>query len=72
MQDRQEFLRKATKIAKALNDDIYYKDFAELLGMSENGFYNWLDGAYNLGKEKYNTLYDVVIPLADLEDLCYK
>lgn len=68
MQKSQDFLRKATKLAKALNDDIYYKDFAELLEMSEHGFYNWLDGAYNLGKEKYNTLYDVVIPLADLEN----
>ena len=67
MDREQEFLRRATKLAKALNDDVYYKNFAEYLEMSEHSFYNWLNGAYTLGKEKYEKLCDVVLPLADLE-----
>ena len=57
-------VRKMVKLAKAKNDDIYYKDFAEYLGISNHGFYNWLNGYYELGEEKERKLLDIVIELA--------
>ena len=61
----QEKIRKLVKIAKALNDDIYYKDFADYIDVSEHGFYNWLNGYYNLSKSKLDKLEDVVVELAE-------
>lgn len=60
----QEEVRKMVKLAKAKNDDIYYKHFAEYLEMTEHGFYNWLNRYYNLSNEKLSKLKDVVIDLA--------
>ena len=33
-----------------------YYELAELLGMTEKSFYNWLGGYYNLGYEKKQLL----------------
>lgn len=59
----QEELRKNVKIAKALNDDILYKDFADYLNIDHNSFYNWLHGYYRLSIDNAKKLYDVVIDL---------
>lgn len=59
----QDFLRKQVKIAKALNDDIYYKDFAEYLGITEHSFYNWLHCYYELNSNNANKLYDIIVDL---------
>ena len=59
----QEELRKNVKIAKALNDDILYKDFADYLNIDHNSFYNWLHGYYQLSIDNAEKLYDVVIDL---------
>ena len=59
----QELLRKQTKIAKACNDDIYYKDFAQYLNMAEHSFYNWLNGYYSLSKKNIKLLQDIIIDL---------
>lgn len=60
---KQDSLRQQTKLAKAYNDDIYYKDFAEYLNITENAFYNWLKGYYCLSKEKEQKLHELVIDL---------
>lgn len=53
----QEILRERVKIVKALYGDIYrYIDIAEMLEMNINSFYNWLNGAYDLGSEKQKQL----------------
>lgn len=52
-------------MAKALNEDIYYKDFASYLDMTEHAFYNWLHGYYNLSSNNVMKLRDVVIDLID-------
>jgi DNA-binding transcriptional regulator YiaG len=59
----QEELRKQVKIVKALNDDIYYKDFAMYLNINENSFYNWLNGYYSLSKKNIKLLQDIIIDL---------
>ena len=51
-------------MAKALNDDIFYKDFADYLEITEHSFYNWLKGYYNLSSKKEQKLRDIVIDLA--------
>lgn len=61
----QDELRKYVKIAKALNDDILYKDFAEYLSIDHNSFYNWLHGYYQLNSSNAKKLYDVVIDLVN-------
>lgn len=57
-------VRKLVKIAKAKNDDVYYKDFAEYLDITQHGFYNWLKGYYELSEDKIKKLLEVVVDLA--------
>ena len=59
----QNEVRKMVKIAKAKNDDIYYKDFAYYLNISQHSFYNWLKGYYKLSDKNINRLIDVVVDL---------
>ena len=59
----QDTLRLQVRLAKAYNEDIYYKDFANYLDISEAAFYNWLNSSYELSKEKATKLRDVVIDL---------
>lgn len=61
---KQYEVRKMVKLAKAKNDDIYYKDFAEYLDITQHGFYNWLKGYYELSDDKLYKLIDVVVDLA--------
>lgn len=61
----QDFLRKQVKLAKALNDDIFYKDFAEYLEITEHSFYNWIKGYYELSSQKARKLYNVIVDLID-------
>ena len=61
----QNLLRKQVKLAKACNDDIFYKHFANYLGMNENSFYNWLNGSYELSEKNYKKLQDIIIDLID-------
>ena len=58
-----DILRKEVKMAKALNDDIFYKDFADYLDIAEHSFYNWIKGYYNLSSDKKRKLHDVVVDL---------
>ena len=59
----QEKMRRQVKLAKAMNDDIYYKDFAESLDMAEHSFYNWLNGYYSLSESKLHKLNDIIVDL---------
>lgn len=59
----QDKLRKMVKLAKVNNDDLFYKDFASYLDMTEHSFYNWLKGYYNLGFENTKKLEDILIDL---------
>lgn len=61
----QEVLRKQVKRVKAEYDDIYYKNFAEFLGINEHSFYNWLNGYYKLSADKAEKLHDVIIDLLE-------
>ena len=61
----QEDLRREVRLAKALNEDIYYKDFAEFLDITEHAFYNWLSGYYSLNSSNSNKLHELVIDLID-------
>ena len=65
MKSKQDELRKQTRIAKAYNEDITFKDFAEAIDIDINSFYNWLNGAYDLSRLKARYLEDIVINLAD-------
>lgn len=53
----QDNLRQKVKLVKAMHNDIYkYKDIAEMLDISINSFYNWLNGAYDFGEQKARQL----------------
>ena len=57
----QEKLREQVKIIKATMGDIFtYKDIAEMLGISINGFYNWLNKQYNLSDNKQKHLEEFI------------
>lgn len=63
----QDILRKQVKLAKACNDWLFYKDLAETLEISVNGFWNWLSGQYELSNPKARQLQDIVIDLIDYD-----
>ena len=65
--NKQNYLRKEAKLAKACNDDITYKDFADYLEIEYRSFLNWLSGAYNLSNGKAQKLHDLVIDLIDYD-----
>lgn len=56
----QDELRKYVKMAKACNEDITYKDFAEYLEININSFYNWINKSYDLSNKKAEKLLDFV------------
>lgn len=57
----QENLRQQVKIIKATMGDIFtYKDIADMLGISINGFYNWLNEQYNLSYKKQKQLEEFI------------
>lgn len=59
----QEILRKKVKLVKVEYDDIYYKDLAEFLQITEHSFYNWLNGYYELSRAKAIKLNDILCDL---------
>lgn len=61
----QKKLRQQVKLAKAMNDDYSYKDFAGALNITEHSFYNWLSGYYQLSFKKAQLLEDIVVNLID-------
>lgn len=48
----QDILRQQVKLAKALNEDWSYKEMSEVINITVNAFYNWLNGYYNLSRSK--------------------
>ena len=60
---RQDYLRKKTKLAKALNDEWSYKAMSEVIDITPHAFYNWLSGFYELSNSKRIALESL---LADL------
>lgn len=64
----QDFLRKQVKHAKAEYDDIYLKDFATYINITEHAFYNWLHGYYDLSDRKFNKLHSIIIDLLSLDE----
>ena len=63
----QDYLRKQVKIAKAEYNDIYFKDFASYINITEHSFYNWLNGYYDLSEGNYKRLKEVVLGLLGLD-----
>ena len=61
----QDNLRQKVKIAKACNDDWSYKDMSEVIQISVNSFYNWLNGYYDLSNKKANELLELASDLID-------
>lgn len=60
----EERLRTEVRILKAKG---YIKNFievAELMEMKKSGFYNWLNGQYNLGYEKKQRLEYIINTLS--------
>lgn len=62
---RQDNLRQQVKLAKALNDEWSYKAMSEVIQISSNAFYNWLNGYYDLSYNKERKLSDLVSNLTD-------
>ena len=61
----QHNLRRIVRLAKANNEDINYKDFAESIDISVNSLYNWLNGSFKLSYKKAKQLEDIAINLID-------
>lgn len=61
----QDILRQQVKIAKALNPEYSYKDFAGYLNITNNSFYNWLARYYDLSSNKAIQLEDIIINLIE-------
>lgn len=59
MNDYNTILRKRVKLLRALQD-IKYKEIAEYLEIKQGSFTNWLNGYYDLGKKKQQTLTQIL------------
>ena len=57
---QQDDLRQQVKLAKALNDDWSFKAMSEVIQISPNAFYNWLNGWQQLSYKKANQLKSLV------------
>lgn len=53
------YLREQVKLLKAFQN-ITYKELAEYLEITQNGFYCWLRGNYELGDRKQKKLKDII------------
>ena len=62
---KQDYLRQEVKLAKALEEDLYYKDMANYIGITEYSFYNFLKGYYDLSYKKEKMLHEVLIDLIE-------
>lgn len=63
---KQDYLRREVRLAKALEDDLYYKDMANYIGITEYSFYNFLKGYYDLSRKKERMLHEILIDLIDM------
>ena len=63
MSENQQELRKKVRIAKALNRDWSYRQMAEVIQITPNAFYNWLNEYYDLSNDKKSELEDLVYDL---------
>ena len=59
----QDKLRELVRMAKALNEDWTFKMMSEVIMVTPNTFYNWLDSSFQLSNEKANQLYELVSDL---------
>lgn len=57
-------LRKRVKIIKALQG-VTYKELASYLEVTQDSFYSWLAGYYDLSAEKQELLKDVLDTLEE-------
>lgn len=58
MNDKE--LRKKVKMLKATDSIHSYLEVAEMLEISNSGFYCWLNGYYNLGAKKKERLKEII------------
>lgn len=58
--DKNCDLRQKVRFLKALGQINSYIELAEILGIKNKSFYNWLRGEYNLSEEKERILKEVV------------
>lgn len=54
-----DVLRKECKLLKALQN-ISYKEIAEYLEVSQDSFYCWIKGYFNLGEKKWKRLWEII------------
>lgn len=57
---QQDYLRQQVKLAKALNDDWSFRAMSEVIQISPNAFYNWLNGYQKLSQKKARELLSLV------------
>ncbi len=63
---KQDNLRTKARVALALNKGMFTtNDFAEILNISLASYYNWINGAYNLGNKKANILDEFLTDLIE-------
>ena len=65
MSKKQDDLRKQVKLAKAMDDEWNFKNMSEVIQISPNSFYNWLNGAYELSSIKERELESLLSDLLE-------
>lgn len=58
-----EDLRKQVRLCKVYNNEWSYKQFAEVIDITPNSFYNWLNGYYELSYQKEKILKELLSDL---------
>lgn len=57
-------LRKEVRILKAIGQIDNYAEVAEMIEITKNSFYNWLNGYYNLSSDRKKLLNIIVDDLS--------
>ena len=60
-----EYLRKECKLLKAIHG-ISYKEIAEYLEITQDSFYCWIKGYYDLGNKKQQRLRTIIEDLKEI------
>lgn len=60
-----DYLRKECKILKALQG-ISYKELSEYLEITQDSFYCWLKGYFDLGDKKQKQLNEIIDNLKEI------
>lgn len=60
-----EYLRKECKLLKAIQG-ISYKEIAEYLEITQDSFYCWIKGYYDLGNKKQHRLRTIIEDLKEI------